>query len=40
MTIEALIARYGLAALVLGAGMEGETVVILGGIMVQRGVLP
>ena len=40
MTIEALIARYGLAALALGAGAEGETVVVLGGIMVQRGVLP
>lgn len=40
MTIEALIARYGLGALLLGAGMEGETVVILGGIMVQRGTLP
>lgn len=40
MTIEALIARYGLGALLLGAGIEGETVVVLGGIMVQRGVLP
>ncbi|KQM88244.1 hypothetical protein ASE67_00290 [Sphingomonas sp. Leaf23] len=40
MTIEALVARYGLGALLLGAGIEGETVVVLGGIMVQRGALP
>ncbi|MEP9402265.1 DedA family protein [Sphingomonas sp. VNH70] len=40
MTIEALVARYGLAALFLGAGVEGETVVVLGGIMVHRGALP
>lgn len=40
MTIEALVARYGLGALLLGAGIEGETVVVLGGIMVQRGTLP
>ncbi len=40
MTIEALVARYGVAALFLGAGIEGETVVVLGGIMVHRGALP
>lgn len=40
MTIEALVARYGLGALLIGAGVEGETVVVLGGIMVQRGALP
>ncbi len=40
MTIEILIARYGLAALFLGAGLEGETMVVLGGIMVQRGTFP
>lgn len=40
MTIETLIARYGLFALFAGAGIEGETMVVLGGIMVQRGVFP
>jgi membrane protein DedA with SNARE-associated domain len=40
MTIEALVARYGLAALFFGAGIEGETVVVLGGIMVHRGAIP
>ncbi|WP_025293167.1 DedA family protein [Sphingomonas sanxanigenens] len=40
MMLETLVARYGLIALFLGAGIEGETVVILGGIMVHRGILP
>ncbi|KQN37082.1 hypothetical protein ASG37_05375 [Sphingomonas sp. Leaf407] len=40
MTIEVLVARYGLIALFFGAGIEGETVVVLGGIMVHRGALP
>ncbi len=40
MTIEALVARYGLLALFFGAGIEGETVVVLGGIMVHRGAIP
>lgn len=39
MNLEHLIADYGLWAVGLGAGVEGETVVILGGIMVHRGVL-
>lgn len=39
MTLETLIAQYGLPALWLGAGIEGETVVVLGGVMVHRGVL-
>ncbi|MGF7149033.1 membrane protein DedA with SNARE-associated domain [Sphingomonas zeicaulis] len=38
--LEALVARYGLIALFLGAGIEGETIVVLGGIMVHRGSLP
>ena len=40
MMLETLVARYGLIALFLGAGIEGETIVILGGIMVNRGSLP
>lgn len=39
MSIEALVARYGVAALLVGAGLEGETVVMLGGIMVHQGVI-
>ncbi|WEK43819.1 MAG: DedA family protein [Candidatus Sphingomonas colombiensis] len=37
MTIEAIVAKYGLAALFLGAGLEGETVVVAGGILAHRG---
>ena len=37
MAIEQLIAHYGLIALFLGAGIEGETVVMLGGMMAHRG---
>lgn len=39
MSIEALVARYGVVALLVGAGLEGETVVVLGGIMVQRDII-
>ena len=39
MTLEIAIARYGLAALFLGAAIEGETIVILGGTLVHRGTL-
>jgi membrane protein DedA with SNARE-associated domain len=34
--IELLIAKYGLLAIFLGAGIEGETVVILGGVFAHR----
>ena len=37
--IEAIIAQYGLAALFLGAGIEGETVVIAGGLLAHRGLV-
>ena len=37
MQLEELLARYGLWALGIGAGVEGETVTVLGGIMVHRG---
>ncbi|MFT3976345.1 MAG: DedA family protein [Sphingomonas bacterium] len=40
MTIEAIVARYGLAALLVGAGIEGETVVVAGGILAHRGLFP
>ncbi|WP_242153179.1 DedA family protein [Sphingomonas sp. BAUL-RG-20F-R05-02] len=39
MTIELLIARYGLIALFFGAGIEGEACVITGGVFAHRGVL-
>ena len=39
MNIEALIADYGLWALAVGAVVEGETVLMIGGAMVHRGLL-
>jgi membrane protein DedA with SNARE-associated domain len=35
-----LIARYGLLAILLGAGLEGEAVVISGGVLAHKGLLP
>lgn len=40
MTIEAIVAKYGLVALFLGAGLEGETVVVAGGLLSHRGLFP
>lgn len=40
MAIEALVARYGLLAILAGAGIEGEAVVITGGVLAQKGLLP
>lgn len=40
MSVEILIARYGLAAILVGAGVEGETVVVAGGLVAHRGLLP
>jgi membrane protein DedA with SNARE-associated domain len=40
MTIETLIAQYGLAAILIGAGVEGETVVIAGGVLAHRDLVP
>ncbi|MFC4254508.1 DedA family protein [Altererythrobacter xixiisoli] len=37
MTVEALLAQFGLPAIFLGAAAEGETAVILGGVIVHRG---
>lgn len=39
MDLETLIAAYGLPALAVGAAVEGEAVVIIGGAMVHRGLL-
>lgn len=36
MTLELLIAKYGLLAVFLGAGLEGETMAILGGVFAHR----
>jgi membrane protein DedA with SNARE-associated domain len=40
MTLEAIVARYGLAALFLGAGFEGEMAVVTGGLLAHRGLFP
>ena len=40
MTIEMLIARYGLLALFVGSGIEGEAVVVTGGILAHKGLVP
>jgi membrane protein DedA with SNARE-associated domain len=37
VTLEAIVARYGLAALFLGAGFEGEMAVVTGGLLAHRG---
>ncbi|KQM64306.1 hypothetical protein ASE75_10005 [Sphingomonas sp. Leaf17] len=39
MTIETFVADYGLLAVVLGAGIEGETAVVIGGLMAHQGLL-
>ena len=40
MSIEHLVAHYGLAALFVGAGLEGEAAVVAGGLLAHRGLLP
>lgn len=40
MSIEGLVARYGLGALVVGAALEGETVAMIGGMLAHRGIYP
>lgn len=37
--IEALFAKYGLLAIFLGAGIEGETAVMIGGAVAHRGLV-
>lgn len=38
--LEPLITRYGLLAIFAGAGIEGEAVVVTGGVLAERGLLP
>ncbi len=40
MTIEAIVAKYGLAALFAGAAVEGEAAVIAGGVLAHHGLFP
>lgn len=40
MNIEALVTRYGVAAVFLGAGIEGETSVVTGGWLAHRHLIP
>lgn len=40
MTIDSLIAHYGLAAIFLGAGTEGEAAAVAGGIVAHRKLIP
>ncbi|WP_174279046.1 DedA family protein [Sphingomonas bacterium] len=37
MTLEGLVRHYGLVALFLGAGLEGEAVVVAGGLLAHQG---
>lgn len=39
MSIESLVAQYGLAALFTGAALEGEAAVIAGGLLAHQGLL-
>lgn len=39
MALQALIARFGLGAVFLGSGLEGETAVIAGGILAHQQIL-
>ena len=39
MTIEALVARYGVVAIFLGAGVEGEAAVVTGGVLAHQGLV-
>jgi len=40
VALEAIVARYGLAAVFLGAGIEGEAVVLTAGILAHQGLMP
>ncbi|TXC71758.1 DedA family protein [Sphingomonas ginsenosidivorax] len=40
MSIESFITQYGLAAIFLGAGFEGETSVVTGGLLAHQHLLP
>lgn len=40
MTAEALLAQYGLVAVFVGAGLEGETATVTGGLLAHEGYWP
>ena len=40
MSLDSLLQHYGLAALFVGAGVEGETVVVAGGLLAHKGYVP
>ena len=40
MNLEAIISHYGLAAVFLGAAVEGEVAVVAGGLLAHRGFFP
>jgi membrane protein DedA with SNARE-associated domain len=40
LSLEYLISQYGALAILIGAGIEGETVVFLGGVLAHRHLLP
>lgn len=40
MTAETLLAQYGLAAVFVGAGLEGETATVAGGLLAHEGYWP
>jgi membrane protein DedA with SNARE-associated domain len=40
MVLEAILARYGLLAIFAGAVVEGETVVLVGGLLAHQGLMP
>lgn len=40
MTIAALVVRYGLLGVLVGSGIEGEAVVVTGGILAHKGFFP
>ena len=40
VSVEALVARYGLAGVFLGAGLEGEAAVVASGLLAHHGLFP
>ncbi len=40
MTLEAFVSHYGLLGLFVGSGVEGEAVVVTGGVLAQRHLIP
>ncbi len=40
MNVDALVQHYGLVALFVGAGLEGEAAVIAGGLLAHQGLIP